>query len=154
MKAWMWILIAVLVLGGIGAFLYFKMRKTTTSVAATSPDLSTGSTTKVTTVAPLTSKTAAVTTKSATDSPVADAVVAIPASSPSAGTNWNALAKEVYTPTLEQAAISDAYIAQLAAATYTPQKAASYTEQEWAWRTTDAAMLEALGGWPASVALA
>lgn len=152
MKAWMWILIAVAILGA-GAFLYFKTRKKTTIVATgDNLGLDTTPTSKVTTVSPLTNKQPAATTKNATDSPVAEVVAAMPASTPE--TNWLVAAQTVYTPTLDAAGVSASEIAQLAAITYTPQKAQAYTEQNWIWKVADAKMLESMGGWPASVALA
>jgi hypothetical protein len=151
MKTWMWILIAIAILGA-GVFLYFKMRKKATALASSSsPGLDTISTSKVTAVSPLTNKQAAPTTKNATDTPVSAAVMAQPTAPP---VNWDAYAQAVYTPTLDGAGVSASVIAQLAAQTYTPEKAQAYTEQNWTWKVADAKMLESMGGWPASVALA
>lgn len=151
MKTWMWILIAIAILGA-GVFLYFKTRGKTTALASGStPGVDTTPTSKVTAVSPLTNKQATPATKSATDTPVSAAVMATPAVPT---IDWDAYARSIYTPTLEGAGLSVNDVAALAAATYTPQKAQAYTEQDWTWRAADAKMLESMGGWPASAALA
>jgi hypothetical protein len=146
MKTWMWILIAIAILGA-GAFLYFKMRKPTSAA----DNLNTIPTPQATTVSPLVNKVAGTPVKQAADTPVSEAVMINPVAPP---TNWDAYALAVYTPYLDAAGVQPSVIAQLAAETYTQEKAQAYTEEDWAWRAADAKMLESMGGWPARVALA